>query len=266
MKHWDRGPQIWWNTFSRIPQHRRDATFPCWYKGTWSGSDNTPARDSHMGAGGEKPQEETRKNSGPGGACDDEGPGCCHQVICWASPVPAKASQGTQGCEASFQRCPAAVSGSPEGWQDPAPEVLSTLPSFHFQHRHTSASPPILGREDIRTLLGQMGRGDSSTAHDVLYCGADVQLRGDSTAVPCHRMLEAGARWQHPKLTMAELTALQTLKCSVSGGLLYKGRGLLCTSLAKASREPRKKEKTNKNFQKYWRKPVPKSPWMCIHD
>lgn len=168
MKHWDRGPQIWWNTFSRIPQHRRDATFPCWYKGTWSGSDNTPARDSHMGAGGEKPQEETRKNSEPGGACDDKGAGCCHQVICWASPVPAKASQGTQGCEVSFQRSPAAVSGSPEGWQDPAPEDLSTLLSCHFQHRHTGASPPILGQEDTRTLLAQMGRGDTSTAHDVL--------------------------------------------------------------------------------------------------
>lgn len=86
---------------------------------------------------------------------------------------------------------------------------------------------------------------------------------------PAHEALSHFAelsRWQHPILTMAELRILQTLKCSVSQGLLYKGKGLLCTSLAKAFREPRKKEKTNKNFQKYLRKPVPKSPWMCIHD
>lgn len=140
-----------------------------------------------------------------------------------------------------------------------SPEPLSWA---FISSRYSGASPPTLVHQVIGRETGHQGREprphwSSSHKWGRATCpyfmmshasGLSSQLRGESTAVPRTRELEAGARWQHLILTMGKLTVWQMLKSRKAWGLLHKGRGVLCTLLAKAFREPRKKEKTSKNF------------------
>lgn len=164
--------------FSRISQQRKDATFPCWHKGTWLSPDKVPGKVSAFPccclggflAHGQLSQAILSMSC----AVTKSSLSLCLQRLHRALLMPA------------FKESLLLFLCHLRQWQDPAPEVLShfaelSFPAHTHTHRQThrciTTDPGTWnpGKRD-RTpghSLHKWGRGDSSIAHDVLYCGAE---------------------------------------------------------------------------------------------